>query len=401
MTKITTNPDGKVVFEITIHSDDVNKLAYQFCSGPAWTYEQNMPLGDYRYPEVAPIVYSWNAIYDPNKPMAIKIKAMVPMGTKRVWILGDYIGWDMTKAIEGIKNTDNTFSFVVPNAMLIEYKLFNKPDIRYPEIDSSGLERAIRKAIYPADSITNITVLGWKMNADSIAANGINVIVNGGGYVNENNVKLTSGGFLTVNAGGTKTFTFTPNGPQFELASVLYNGVEVKSQIVGGSFTTPPVNGNFTLVVTYKVRQYKVSIKSAESGVVNLICEYGFKPTFEIVPADGWDVYTVMYNGINVTNTLINGAFTAPAIYSDVIINVSFHNTTFLTVPSNSRVKVFTNMSDIIIDGTTPNEMVRLYTADGAQLHALRSEGERMVIPAQTGTIYLIKTQSKTFKVIL
>ena len=401
MTKITENPDGKVVFGITIHSDDVNKLAYRFCSGPEWTYEQNMPLGDYRYPEVAPIVYSWKAIYDPAKTGTIKIKANVPTGTKRVWIVGSYLGWDMTKAVEGIKNTDNTFSFVVPNALVIEYRLYNKPDWLYPEVDLTGVERPNRIASYPTDSMTNITVQRWKMNADSIAANGINVIVNGGGYVNENNVKLTSGGFLTVNAGGTKTFTFTPNGPQFELASVLYNDVEVKSQIVGGSFITPPVNGNFTLVVTYKIRQYKISLKSAESGVVNLICEYWFKPTFEFVAAEGWKVNTIMYNNQDVTNAYMNKTFIIPPVYNDVIINVSFQTTTMLAMPSSGRVKVFTNMSDIIIDGTTPNEMIRLYTADGAQLHVLRSEGERLVIPVQPGTIYLIKTQSKTFKVIM
>jgi hypothetical protein len=163
MKKITTNPDGTIVFEKTIYTPDANLLVYHFCSGPDWTFEQKTPTGDYHYPEVAPVVTEWKLIYDPSKLGTIHITATVPAGTDSVWIQGSFIGWDMTKAVKGTKNVDGTFSFTVPLVQAIEYKLYNKPDWAYVEADAAGVEVANRKAEYPTDANISITVIQWKI----------------------------------------------------------------------------------------------------------------------------------------------------------------------------------------------------------------------------------------------
>ena len=170
MKKTSTNPDGTIVFEKTIYSPDVNKLMYRFCSGPDWSYEQKSPVGDFVYPEVNPVVTEWKAIYNPANVGAIKINATVPTGTHNVWIMGSFLGWDMSKAVEGTKNTNGTYSFTIPNVISIEYKLYNQLDWAHGEIDpATGQDRANRMASYPADSVTNITVLKWNEIIDSIA----------------------------------------------------------------------------------------------------------------------------------------------------------------------------------------------------------------------------------------
>lgn len=161
MTKLSTNPDGTVVFEKTIYTPDANKLVYHFCSGPAWSFEQKSPAGDYMYPEVNPVVTEWKLIYDPSKVGDIHITATVPAGTDSVWIQGDYLGWDMTNAVKGTKNEDGTFSFTVPLVQAIEYRLYNSPDWEHPEVDETGAQRKNRQAIYPDDANINITVLNW------------------------------------------------------------------------------------------------------------------------------------------------------------------------------------------------------------------------------------------------
>lgn len=160
MKKTTTNPDGTIVFEKTIYSPDANKLAYHFCSGPAWSFEQT-PVIDYHYPEVNPIVTGWKLIYDPSKVGDIHITATVPAGTDSVWIQGDYLGWDMTKAVKGVKNTDGTFSFTAPLVQAIEYKLYNYPAWANVEGDGTGKEVANRKASFPTDANISVTVLEW------------------------------------------------------------------------------------------------------------------------------------------------------------------------------------------------------------------------------------------------
>jgi hypothetical protein len=67
----------------------------------------------------------------------------------------------------------------------------------------------------------------------------------------------------------------------------------------------------------------------------------------------------------------------------------------------NASVKVYTASSKIIIEGTYQGEKVILYTIDGKQIQTIKSEGGRMTIGVQKNASYLVKTSSKTFKVIL
>jgi len=67
----------------------------------------------------------------------------------------------------------------------------------------------------------------------------------------------------------------------------------------------------------------------------------------------------------------------------------------------NTDVKVYTTSSKIIIEGTKQGEIVTLFTINGKQIQTVKSEGERIIIAAQHEAVYLVKTVSRTFKVIL
>lgn len=167
MTKLSTNPDGTVIFEKTVYSADANKLAYHFCSGPDWSFEQKAPTGDYKYPDVAVVVTEWKKVFDPSKVGTINITATVPAGTEKVWIQGSYLGWNMANAVSGTKNLDGTFSFTAPFVLDIEYRLYNAPDWSHPEADETDptKEHPNRLASFPANATTAITVTSWKTPA--------------------------------------------------------------------------------------------------------------------------------------------------------------------------------------------------------------------------------------------
>ena len=400
MTKISTNPDGTIVFSISGHTEDANKFIYHFCSGPDWTFEQKTPVGDFKYPIVNPVVTEWKAVYDPSKVGTIKIKATVPAGTQNVWIQGSFLGWDMAKAISGTKNNDGTFSFTIPNILSMEYKLFNQPDWNYAETDSTGNIRANRMASYPVDSITNITVLGWKQTADTVSINNFTVKIDSGGIVNQNNMEVYDGAVLSVVKGTMLTFNIIPN-IGYEVETVKLNGVDVKAQLVNNKFTTPAINGNVVLNVTFRKIMFSLAIRSAESGTLELFCEYGATPTFRFTPSTNWRINAVSYNNVDVTSYLANGIFTLPPVYSNATLNISFEYQTALYTPASSNVKIYSNNSEIIIDGIKSGEIIRLYSEDGAQLKVLKSQGNRMTISDMPNAIYLIKTETKTVKIIL
>jgi hypothetical protein len=173
MTLIDTSVDGKI-YSISFHSDDANKLAYHFCSGPDWSYEQKAPTGDYKYPELAPVVTEWKKIYDPSKVGTIAITADVPLGTDSCWIQGSFLGWNFDGKGAGgalmTKVADGKFTFDVKMVASIEYRLYNRPDWGHPEADSLGAERKNRMADYPADATTSIKVIQWKTPLTGINA---------------------------------------------------------------------------------------------------------------------------------------------------------------------------------------------------------------------------------------
>ncbi len=167
MTYVSADANGKI-FTITVHSLDAAKMEFKFCAGPAWSYEQLDPSANFVYgttaSSTAVVVNSFKAIFDPAKTGTINIKATVPSGTDKVWIMGDFIGWNWDNKVEGTKNEDGTFSFAIPMVMSIEYRLYNLPDWSHPEVGEANptAELPNRKAVYPTDANTVITVWGWK-----------------------------------------------------------------------------------------------------------------------------------------------------------------------------------------------------------------------------------------------
>jgi len=103
---------------------------------------------------------------------------------------------------------------------------------------------------------------------------------------------------------------------------------------------------------------------------------------------------------VNVTNSLVNGVYTVPSITANGLLNVTFVSTS-VGVPEfvNNQLKVFSTQSQIIIEGTTSGEKIEIYTLDGKLIDSQKSVGERMVIPAKTDVVYLVKTSGKTYKV--
>jgi hypothetical protein len=143
-------------------------------------------------------------------------------------------------------------------------------------------------------------------------------------------------------------------------------------------------------------------MKDASTGTMNLILDYGTIPAFSFTPSNGWVVSTVFYNDVDVTSSVVNGFYTAPAITANGLLNVSFVSTVSGAPQMiNSNVKVYSSQSEIIVEGTAEGELVSLYNVNGVQTQSVISKGERMVIPAIKEAVYLVKTATKTFKVIL
>lgn len=172
MTFVSEEVDGKI-FKITIHSLDAKNMEFKFVAGPAWSYEQADPKDNYVYTTTentkSVVVNSFKAYFDPAKTGTINITATVPAGTENLFIQGDFLGWDMSKAMEGVKNQDGTFSFSIPMVMKIIYNFYNKADWSYVEADTNGDKFPDRTATYPENATTATTVVAWKKSTTAVS----------------------------------------------------------------------------------------------------------------------------------------------------------------------------------------------------------------------------------------
>ena len=225
MTKVATTADG-IDFSITVHTIDTTTLEFKFCAGPAWSYQQTVTANfNYMKDGGVVVVTAFNAIFDPSKTGTINITATVPTGTGKVWIMGDFIGWNWSNLVEGTKNLDGTFSFSIPLVQSIEFKLYNAPDWGHVEVDALGVEVANRKAAYPADANLSVTVIGWK------AATGVSNLFDANKY------KIYSIGRTIVVEGVTS-----------KIEIIDMSGKLIQSQKLVGKFSSGVLNSGLYIV---------------------------------------------------------------------------------------------------------------------------------------------------------
>ncbi len=221
------------------------------------------------------------------------------------------------------------------------------------------------------------------------------------GTVTHNSSNIITGQSFTIKSGERVSFTIIPN-TGYEIATITdYNGMDVKASLVNGQysfFAFSPHN----IEITFKKSQYRVSIKHADSGTINLLCDYGATPSFDFYAAQGWTINSVFYNSSDVTSQLVNNVFTLPAVTNDAQLNVSFVSTTTNTQEViNSKIKVYTLNSEIIAEGIPEGQRVILFNSNGIQIKSFISIGEKLAIPVNGEAVYLLKIEGKSYKVMM
>ena len=229
MTKSSTTSDG-IDFTIKIHVLDISTLQFKFSAGPAWSYQQTVSTNFvYMTDGAAVVVTSFASIYDPAKTGTINITATVPSGTSEAWIMGDFLGWDMTmaKALKGTKNVDGTWSFSIPMVMSIQYRLYNHNNSAYAEVGQGALTTDLpnRSAVYPTDANSSITVYAWKQAFTALNP------------VNADNYKIYSVGKTIVVEGVTS---------QVDIIDLC--GRNIQSQKLKGNFTSMALTSGLYIV---------------------------------------------------------------------------------------------------------------------------------------------------------
>ncbi len=147
----------------------------------------------------------------------------------------------------------------------------------------------------------------------------------------------------TVKSGGSVTFTFAPD-PHYHVKEVRVGGLVVSTSPETG-WTVTNVTGDTTISVEYALDAYEIvpSVVPGPDGLphgtvspaTTQTVGWGATPTFTFIPDPGWNVQTVLVDGVAVTpagpatSTSLGSTYTFLPVERDHTISVSFVRRTF------------------------------------------------------------------------
>jgi len=104
--------------------------------------------------------------------------------------------------------------------------------------------------------------------------------------------------------------------------------------------------------------------------------------------------------GLDYEQSLPIGNFQYPTVTPTVTAWKAVYRTA-LSELSNDNVRIYSNASDIIIEGTEINDMVNVYGITGLKIRTYKSVGERIVFAAQKNEIYFVTTPARSAKILI
>jgi len=154
--------------------------------------------------------------------------------------------------------------------------------------------------------------------------------------------------------------------------------------------------GLTTLTIGSSVSNIDISAFSACSNIKTIYSLNSTPPTCQICFSGVTSVTEVLVPSSSVS------AYKSAPVWSDCFFSkIKAIPVSKTYEPLSNKVKVHSSRTEIIIDGTDKGEIVNVFSLDGKSLKKVESLGEQIVIQVQNKNVYLVKTGTETFKIIL
>lgn len=121
--------------------------------------------------------------------------------------------------------------------------------------------------------------------------------------------------------------------------------------------------------------------------------------SFAFVPEAGCTLERVYYGGTDVTNQVVNGVFTTPAVSAQTTIRVEFSDGSSTGIEQATQVpfRVYIDGGKIKIEGLKAHTPIQLFTIDGQRVY----QGTDSLITPPARGIYMVHAAGHTVKIAL
>lgn len=144
-----------------------------------------------------------------------------------------------------------------------------------------------------------------------------------------------------------------------------------------------------------------LSFLQADNGSISIQVPRGSVYTFTITPNNGWEIHSVTFNDIDVTNLLGEGnSFATPAITANATLSVVYEldDVDDVGSVSESDMKIQGTAMGVRVTGANKDDVIRIYGTDGSLHHSVKVKDDVVDLPLDKANVYIVKVGTRTMK---
>jgi len=164
--------------------------------------------------------------------------------------------------------------------------------------------------------------------------------------------------------------------------------------------------GTFVDLGAYELPYYNTTVTFNANGTVNSYTSgdidsepQGTQLAFTITPTGGYKITSVLYNGTDVTSSLVGNVYTAPALSADATLVVQFDLGTGLQ-NAQTGFQCFSADKQVQLRNVTPGDEVTIYSITGSKVKSEKAYTSAISISLPQG-IYMVKVANQIDKIVI
>ena len=214
------------------------------------------------------------------------------------------------------------------------------------------------------------------------------------------NGSISPVGTVTVNHGASQTFAITPS------ANYVVDFVTVDGASVGSvsTYTFNNVTAPHTISATFKLKTYVISASSGSNGSISpsgsVVVNHGSNQTFNMSPAAGYKISSVLVDGTNVGAL---ASYTFSSVTAAHTISVSYQAIVYYTITASSGANGSISPAGSVVLSDGSSQTFSMIPAAGYQVNAVLVDGVSVgaVYSYTFNNILAAHTISVSYKVAL
>lgn len=231
---------------------------------------------------------------------------------------------------------------------------------------------------------------------------GITAKIEGSGSV-EINGTMFNYNAIPVRQGEKAVVKFIPSSNDWLVAEVTLNGKDVTADVVDNEYIVENVNENCEFDVRFARCPVILTIHSGELGMIRIPVEYNHTFSCSVEATEGWSLVKVMMDGMDVTSLVADGGMlTTEKLRYAADIYITYEKTSGVeTTFEDAATSIYADGGMINICGLPEGCSWAVYDIDGIQVASGISQANNFAVSLPVGRIYIVKTTSRTVKLVL